>query len=1406
MPENRNLAARLAGLQALDRIQAARQNLLTTIPAVNEMLNSTDPNIRAQGIARHTQLQGMVSSLADAEQRVRSTQQGVIERGITEDGSVPTRSITHGEALREGGVRGAFDTVSMVGHTLPGMAVTGLAHYLTGTGSGDPFEDMVHPERDIESATDSLGLTDPGIDEAAQKNTLDRYLYGGARIAASSVLPETGMIGAGRRLLTAGVREGAGVSERAAIEAARNPVRAVTATLGAGVGSVAGGDLAEEVGLPREVGGVIGGLVGGVGGGYRPSRPHVDSVREQLAHEATTDADEPPLDATPAPNADDAAVPVGPNHHLIYNAPERSSIGGYEYLDVPFDVNHNDGTPAGGGSYNPHAQETTLYGPAARDPEILQHAAQIDHSANLSGVDLGPPQSSFDDYIRTPQGLNDRIDHLLNEHVAENDSRVASPEEIPSVVPIRPNTSGRQTIADFWKGRTQDILDDINSRDHPPQMDNNHSTEYLNANPEDVPENELHALMEISPQSQERDLARQWINNRSERVGRDQAISDYHDWVASADPHEYPWVKGAEHHFFGPNGKLNTIPLEDALNSGETDHPPQMDQSGGDEQPPEGADVYTPQSEPPEHLADPTEGGGTGGGDEPPAGTGGEPPADEPHPQAQVVSRLTAALKTARRLSPDQQALYRDARSEKMKRVLQARALGGGEEGYHAELGALRGEMPKVQFDAVRDAFTQPEVDSLFDIIKNHPDLSIFDQIHARSGLAKLFDGSLPTPSELTVLSRAFPKDFISAALSNRSVLQKVMNVAANILNLPRALMSSFDLSAPFRQGLFLVASKPFWNSFASMFKYFGSSRAFKGLMSEIQSRPTFDLMQESKLALTDLEYNLSNREEAFMSQWAEKIPLAGHVVRASSRAYTGFLNKLRADTFDSLVNEYHENGIDLNNDPKALHDIASFVNNATGRGSLGKLNNAVPLLNNIFFSPRLIASRVNLLNPVYYATLSPIVRTRAIKSLLSTGAVVMTVLGLAKAAGLQVEDDPRSSDFGKIRAGNVRYDIMGGFGQYLTLAARLVANQTKSLDGQVDNLGGRFGARTRLDTLINFGLNKEAPVASFVTDYLRGTDPAGHPWNLGTETLNHLTPLFIQDISDVIHDRGISSAPMAIPGAFGTGIQVIPPNHTVLSSLDEPTRTEFERLHENDPTGQFSVNSIDRSIRLPDVATPIRLSDRDFQNYQKLTGLIIQGDAHTLMTSPEYQHMDDIQRRAALNHIASQARRDARETLFSPQEPAAPAPNGIEEAPPGTVQMSQDDSAIQKDEPEAGPEEPDTPPATPASSGGGGGGDIPPSPTSGDSFTAGIPTSMRRTPEGNRRVGGVSNSYHLTGDAIDFVPAHGVSWPELYAEARRFFGPQARVILEHPGTSRQHVHVQMRGLNAPYFGSRGGN
>lgn len=66
--------------------------------------------------------------------------------------------------------------------------------------------------------------------------------------------------------------------------------------------------------------------------------------------------------------------------------------------------------------------------------------------------------------------------------------------------------------------------------------------------------------------------------------------------------------------------------------------------------------------------------------------------------------------------------------------------------------------------------------------------------------------------------------------------------------------------------------------------------------------------------------------------------------------------------------------------------------------------------------------------------------------------------------------------------------------------------------------------------------------------------------------------------------------------------------------------------------------------------------------------------------------------------------------------------------------------------------------------------------------------TSTRRSPERNKAVGGVPNSYHLSGRARDSIPPPGMSMAEYAAELRRL-NPNLDVINEG-----DHVHMEPRG------------
>lgn len=513
------------------------------------------------------------------------------------------------------------------------------------------------------------------------------------------------------------------------------------------------------------------------------------------------------------------------------------------------------------------------------------------------------------------------------------------------------------------------------------------------------------------------------------------------------------------------------------------------------------------------------------------------------------VQKITQALIEAKPIRGTQELLYQAERAKRAGQIVEVGQTVPGEYGYFAQLKALKGELPKVQFEGIRGKVSQPDIDSLFNIVERNGILSPYEKISTKTGLSKLLGaegGAVPTEGEIKLLGQVFPPDFIRTVLSKRPLTQKLFEGAVEVLNVPRAIMASADMSAPLRQGLFLIGRPKQWlPAFRDMFKYAFNEKSYQGLMEDIVKRPTYDLMKRSGLSLTDIGTTLAGREEKFMSNLAEKIPVLGHIVRGSNRAYTGFLNKLRADVFDDMVVSAQKLG--FKPEGKLLTDIGNFVSAATGRGKLaGALERSAVALNSVFFSPRLIASRLNLLNPVYYTKLDPFVRKEALKSLLTFAGTATSIITLAKMGGAEVGIDPRSADFGKIKIGNTRYDPWGGFQQYLRLAAQLITGEhISSTTGVKTTVGEGYKPLNRLEILGRFLQTKEAPVMSFATSLMMGRGGLGQKLDIPLEVGQRFVPMVIQDMHDLAKERGLEGIMMSVPAIFGVGVQTYSPTPT---------------------------------------------------------------------------------------------------------------------------------------------------------------------------------------------------------------------------------------------------------------------
>jgi hypothetical protein len=382
--------------------------------------------------------------------------------------------------------------------------------------------------------------------------------------------------------------------------------------------------------------------------------------------------------------------------------------------------------------------------------------------------------------------------------------------------------------------------------------------------------------------------------------------------------------------------------------------------------------------------------------------------------------------------------------------------------------------------------------------------------------------------------------------------LRSAKTVAVDLLNAPRALKASADLSAAGRQGIILIPGNPIIaaRAFAkqlSMLPPVKGAKAYEKFKRDLDLHPYIELAEESNLHLSSLHGDqMSKREEAFTSQILGNDPyfrkhtleavrkgLTFHV-RVAERAYVSFLDSMRINTFAKMAKQVHEYNVrngELDK-PEQYEGIARFINYATGRGDLGRFDDASPVLATIFFSPRFWASRLQVMNPAFYAKLPPGARGLAIKNLAAFVATFGVVAALLKAAGFQFDyDDPKDPNALKLTMGNYSYDLSGGLVTHLRYIARM------ALASQPDPKDKRKPTEKMTALTESYLRSKLAPVPAAAVNAFSGSNVIGEPTSAKEEALNLLSPIMLDNFREASKAEGLPGIIKTSPEFFGISV-----------------------------------------------------------------------------------------------------------------------------------------------------------------------------------------------------------------------------------------------------------------------------
>ena len=402
---------------------------------------------------------------------------------------------------------------------------------------------------------------------------------------------------------------------------------------------------------------------------------------------------------------------------------------------------------------------------------------------------------------------------------------------------------------------------------------------------------------------------------------------------------------------------------------------------------------------------------------------------------------------------------------------------------------------------------------------------------------------------ELNMLKSDWSRILFEEKLANRTTTQKLLGGASQTLNTARAILTSFDFSGVLRQGGFIVLGNPLRaiKNLRPMFAAFASKEAETKAKLDLRNRENFALYQRDKLFLADMDTtpSMAKQEENYASLWVDKIPklLGGGLIRGSQRGYVTFLNNLRADSYDAMLLAFRKGPVATPEESKA---IADYINIATGRGDLGKFSQAAEGLNTVFFAPRLVASRFQLLLGMPYFSATGRTKNLVLQEYAKflTGVAVVYLLGMLaqEDEDKPIETDPRSTNFGKIRFGDSRIDPLSGLQQATVLLARLVSGQTKTSTGKIVDIRGEnvpYGGATPVNILAKFARSKLSPVVGSITNMVQGENVIGEKVTPFGELERMVVPMSFEEVGKVMEEQGVPKGMVISTLAlFGMGVQ----------------------------------------------------------------------------------------------------------------------------------------------------------------------------------------------------------------------------------------------------------------------------
>jgi len=353
------------------------------------------------------------------------------------------------------------------------------------------------------------------------------------------------------------------------------------------------------------------------------------------------------------------------------------------------------------------------------------------------------------------------------------------------------------------------------------------------------------------------------------------------------------------------------------------------------------------------------------------------------------------------------------------------------------------------------------------------------------------------------------------------TVSEFVMRPAAwveSIGGTAKSLLSSLDNSFFGRQGFVTLANEPkvwaknFIKSWGDIGMELKGVDATAVIKADVFSREN---AINGKYKALGLDIGIDT-EEAFPSSLPAKIPLIGRLFKASESAYNGAALRMRADLADLYIKQYEDmGGVSLKES-----GLGRLINSMTGRGHVNLTPGQSRFFNSTLFSIKWVKANLDLLSLYQLdSKMDPKIRKQAAMNALKPILLIAVTLGIFKLLDPEsVEDDPRSTDFGKIKIGDYKINISLGVGALFTVAARLASKSIKTSRGRVKRIGtGKFGDVGIYDLITGYFDGRLSPIARNLKDIWSQETFNGEKVSVGGIIKNMTVPIPAQNVSQMI-------------------------------------------------------------------------------------------------------------------------------------------------------------------------------------------------------------------------------------------------------------------------------------------------